>query len=235
MNKIILQFNIHIIEVSVPLLLSLADMNRLGIFYNSLTSQLVHSEAGKTTQIERFYGHPFIRWYALQHSFFTYAELKRLHKRFGHSHSDKLLNLLKGFELENIDADTRAILEDITRRCNPCQTYAQAPRRFKFALREDKDFDRSVFLDIFCIDSEPIMHILDESTRYQAARWLPKVTSEAMWRTMRLCRIDVYLGQQHVVTHDVGKQFVAKVFQTIAKPLHIDTKCVPIESPNSMT
>lgn len=37
------------------------------------------------------------------------------------------------------------------------------------------------------------------------------------------------------MTHDAGKQFVAKVFQTSNERLHIETKCVPIESPNFMS
>lgn len=52
---------------------------------------------------------------------------------------------------------------------------------------------------------------------------------------MRLCRDHVNLGPPDIVTHDAGKQFIAKVFQTTADLLHTTTKCVPIESPNVMS
>ena len=76
---------------------------------------------------------------------------------------------------------------------------------------------------------------MDESTRYQAARWLPNVTAESVWRAMRLCWIDVYLSPPDIIMHDEGKQFVSKVFQTNAELLHIDTKRVPVEALNSMS
>lgn len=87
---------------------------------------------------------------------------------FGRPCVAKLVNLLTRFKLENVDVDPRVMLEDTTRRCKPYQTYAQAPRRFKFALREDKIHNDTVFVDILYIESKPILQIVNESTRYQA-------------------------------------------------------------------
>lgn len=70
----------------------------------------------------------------------------------------------------------------------------------------------------------PILHVVDESTRYQAARLLPRITAESVWRAMRFFWIDVYLGPPDIVTHDAGKQLVASVFQKNIALLHIDTK-----------
>lgn len=67
------------------------------------------------------------------------------------------------------------------------------------------------------------------------ARWLPNVSSETVWRAMRLCQIDIYLRPPHIVTHDAGKQFIEIVFQTSVELFHINKKCVPIECPNSMS
>lgn len=52
---------------------------------------------------------------------------------------------------------------------------------------------------------------------------------------MRLCWIDVYIGPPGVINHDAGIQFIAKVFETNAHLLKIDTKSVPIEAPNTMS
>lgn len=78
MNKIIFCFDIHIIEEDVPLLLSLTDMDWLGIFYNNPTNQPVHDKVGEMTQAESFYEHLFIRLDALQPSFFIRFELRCL-------------------------------------------------------------------------------------------------------------------------------------------------------------
>lgn len=37
-----------------------------------------------------------------------------------------------------------------------------------------------VFVDIYYINFTPILHVVGEATRYQAARWLPDVTAEAL-------------------------------------------------------
>lgn len=85
-------------------------------------------------------------------------ELRRLHKRFGHPHSDKLYNLLKRSGYADIDESTRKTLEQIMWPCKLCQTYAQAPRRFKFTLRDEKCFNSSVYVDIFYVMGKPVLH-----------------------------------------------------------------------------
>lgn len=68
------------------------------------------------------------------------------------------------FELFYVDPETRRIIEDIERRWDSCQTYEQKPRRFKFALRDYKDFNHSIHANIFYINGVPIFHDVDEST-----------------------------------------------------------------------
>jgi hypothetical protein len=46
--------------------------------------------------------------------------------------------------------------------------YGRSPGRFKFTLREDLDFNHSVYVDIMYINGSPVLHIIDEATRYQA-------------------------------------------------------------------
>lgn len=110
-----------------------------------------------------------------------------------------------------------------------------APRRFKFSLHNDKEFNQTVFVDIFYIEKKPILRVIDKSTRYLAARWLLNVTADTVWLALRMCWIDVYLGSPDVVTHDAGKQFMSRVFQANAELIHIEAKGVPVESANSMS
>ncbi len=166
---------------------------------------------------------------------FTESELRRLHRRFGHPSSEKLLNLLRRSELSDVDNDTRKMLDEIARRCHLCQMHAEKPRRFKFALRTDKQFNHTIYVDVLYIDRKPIFHVVDEATRYQAARWLPDVTAEAVRRAMKLCWIDVYVGPPDVIAHDAAKYFLASKFQTYADMMHITTNAIPVESANSMS
>ncbi len=91
-----------------------------------------------------------------------------------------------------------------------------------------KDFNHSVYIEVFFIDRTPILHVVDEATRYQAARWLDNVSVPALWTALRLCWIDVYLGPPDVIVHDAANSILAKEFQASAAILHIKTKCVPV-------
>lgn len=90
LSDIILEVSMHIIDDDVPLLLSLADMARLGFYAKNQVDQLVHPKFVEATQVKRHHGHPFISWHELHQSFFNHTELQRLYNGFGHPHEDKL-------------------------------------------------------------------------------------------------------------------------------------------------
>src|SRR6266536_1259631 len=95
-------------------------------------------------------------------------EICRLYCRFGYPLAEKLYKLL-----ERSDHDiTKQALDKLTKFCSFCQKYRRSLGRFKFTLREDLDFNYSIFVDIMYIDSSPILHIIDEATRFQATCWL---------------------------------------------------------------
>lgn len=126
-------------------------------------------------------------------------------------------------------------MEKTTCKYEPWQTYAQASRRFKFAMREDRLFNHTVFVDISYIDKKLVLHVIGEGSRYQAARWPPNVTTDTDWCVIRLWWDDVYAGLADIVAHDAGKKFIAEFFQTNSALLKITTRCVPIEPSNSMS
>lgn len=235
-RSMLISFDIHVLEnTDVPILLSLHDMDKLGIYFNNLVNLLVQPSSQNSVPVQRRYGHPFYKWCNITSCMYTKNELNRLHRRFGHPSADKLYNLLKRANLNDLPEGTRATLEKISKYCRLCQFHAQRPRRFKFTLRTEKDFNQSVFVDLATIDKKICLHVVCEGTRYQAARWLPRTTASDVWRAFRLCWIDVYLGPPDIVVHDAGTNLIAKSFQTNNALMYINTKAVPIESANSMT
>lgn len=68
----------------VPLLLSLADMESLGIYYDNLDYFVVHKATEAQQPIIRKFGHPFIDWVEVQQRFYSAPELRQLYRRFGH-------------------------------------------------------------------------------------------------------------------------------------------------------
>ena len=80
------------------------------------------------------------------------------------------------------------------------------------------------------IDGNPVLYVIDEATRYQAAKWLRDLSAKHTWETLRYCWIDTYVGPPDYITHDAGKNFVSKEFRQLATPLGTNTKCVPVEA-----
>ena len=111
------------------------------------------------------------------------TELQRLYRRFGHP---SVVRLQRVLERAGHDTDKEA-LEYLTKYCIHCQRHGQSPGRFKFNLREDIEFNHSIIVDIFYIQGKPVLHVVDEGTRYQAGRWLSNISAKHTWDALRAC------------------------------------------------
>lgn len=49
------------------------------------------------------------------------------------------------------------------------------------------DFNTSVLFGMFYINLKPILHVINEATKYQAAFWLLNLTADSVWTAMKLC------------------------------------------------
>jgi hypothetical protein len=233
------QVEFHIMVAKTPFLLSLANMDKLGVYFNNLKNELVTSTG--TVPVVRRFGHPFLLWDTSLHHFIVESfshdpcylsevELRRLHRRFGHPSVGKLQNVL---ERAGHDVD-RETLEYLTKYCEKCQKHGRSPGRFKFNLRDDVNFNYSVIVDIFYINGKPVLHVVDEGTRYQAGQWLQNISATHTWDTLRQCWIDTYLGPPDQLITDAGKQFTSKEFSQHAGTMGIKVKIVPVEAHNSV-
>lgn len=238
----------HIVETDTPFLMSLANMNRLQIYFDNLRNVVVAKNGTNITgevPVVRRFGHPFLLWNASLHSYLyesltidkldqpcylTDVELRRLHRRFGHPSIEKLHNLLyrTGHEVE------RLTIEQLSRFCHYCQKYDKSPGRFRFTLRDDVDFNYNIIVDIMYISDSPLLHIVDKATQFQTGRWLRDISAKHTWDALRACWIDTYLGPPDVVTHDAGKNFISKEFKEYASTMGVRTKGIPVEAHNSI-
>ena len=86
------------------------------------------------------------------------------------------------------------------------------------------------------INGSPLLHVVDEATRFQAARWLSNgISAQYVWEALRMCWIDVYLGPPDLITHDAGTNFTVVEFQQYTSSLAITTKEVLIEAANTIS
>ena len=228
----------HIIEADIPFILCLHDMKTLNIYLDNIHNVLVSTSGTQVWQVVEKFGHLFLLWGNHLYSFLTSSfdsnpcyltetELRQLHRRFGHPSANKLCRLL---ERSGHDVDKYSI-EYLNKFCEQCQKHGRSPGRFKFVLRDDTiDFNHSIYVDILYIDGHPVLHIVDEATRFQAARWLQNISAQHTWDMLRLMWIDTYIGPPDNIIHDAGTNFTSKEFRQHANSLAIITKAIPVEA-----
>ena len=92
----------------------------------------------------------------------------------------KLFHLLRRARPEDATPETLKLLKNISRRCAPCQRIQPAPVRFRVSFGTDNAcFNERIMMDIMYINSLPVLHIVEESTRFSAAHLLPSMSTKA--------------------------------------------------------
>jgi hypothetical protein len=118
--------------------------------------------------------------------------------------------------------------------CHQCQMNAKAPGRFKFTLKDDYEFNWCIIVDVMYLDGKPVLHIVDEATAFQAAKFLKDMSAKTTWDALRVCWIDVYQGPPDIIVSNTSKNFASEEFQQHAATMNIDIKEVPVEAHNSV-
>jgi Reverse transcriptase (RNA-dependent DNA polymerase) len=85
-------------------------------------------------------------------------------------------------------------------------------------------------VDILYIDGSPVLHIVDEATSFQAAKWLKDISAGHTWNVLRQIWIDTYLGPPDVIKADAGRNFTSKEFKQHATSMQVTIDIVPVEA-----
>jgi hypothetical protein len=160
----------------------------------------------------------------------TDVELRRLHRRFGHPSVKRLQKLL----YQAGHKSDRSTIEQLTKFCHYCQKYGKSPGRFRFTLKNNINFNYNVIVNVMYISGAPLLHIVDEGTRFQAGRWLQNVSAKHIWDVLRTYWIDTYLGPPNLITYNARKNFVSNEFKQYASVMGVGTKGVLVEAHNSI-
>ncbi len=225
----------HIVQADTPFLLCLANLNHLNIYYNNVTNSLVMKNC--TISVIHRFGHLWPIWKSSLEIYIidlldenpcllTDTELRQLHRRFDHPSTTRLRLLLErsGHKINKLT------LDKLIKYCSYCQKHGKLPGQFKFTLRDNVNFNFTIFVDIMYINNSPILHVVDEVTRYQAAKWLQNVLSKHIWDVLRLCWIDYYLGPPDFIRLNAGKNFVSHEFEQFASSMAITTRNVSVKA-----
>ncbi|KAI1004349.1 hypothetical protein K3495_g3862 [Podosphaera aphanis] len=112
--------------------------------------------------------------------------------------------------------------------------HGQRPKRFKFTLGKDYEFNHTIIVDIMYLDGKPVLEVVDASTSFGAAKFLSDMSTSAVWNTLRCFWIGTYQGPPDQIVHDAGSNFASKEFRHLSQTMAISTKEVPVESHNSI-
>lgn len=233
----------HVVPADTPFLLSLQDLDNKNAQFDNLNNVLIENQS--YTPIIRAYGHPWMlldKVKALTYvnqspnnsspisCHLTEVELRRLHRRFGHPSTERFRKVLKraGHDI-NFDE-----INQLNKYCKECQTNGKAPGRFKFTLKDDNDFNHTIFIDVFYLDNKPVIHMVDEATNFQNAKFLDNISAEHTWDTVREAWCDTYIGPPAYIVHDPGTNFNSKEFRDNAKMMNINTITMPVEAHQSI-
>lgn len=232
----ILSFNAPIVENSdTPLILGLNDQDKLLSSGADQKENSISFLNGPKIPLVREKGHMWLRWNYEEECLYTEKELTKLHYRFGHPGVKRMHDFLKRVKPDDLDENTRGMLESIQARCKECQYLAPKPYVVKVAVpHEDFIFNSEVVVDIMYIQGKSVLHVVDRATHFQAARFLQDDSTESIWRTFMQMWVLVYLGAPDNLRHDQGTQFVSPRFQKMAAEAGITCRPVGIEAPNAM-
>jgi hypothetical protein len=103
---------------------------------------------------------------------FTRTQLYHLHRHFQYPGAAKMYELLKRMKAEDLSAATLAVLQDISEHRRSCQVFRNKEVTFSSRLKGDAAFIRCVELDLWYIDSRPVLHITDKDTKYGVSRFV---------------------------------------------------------------
>ncbi len=194
----------------------------------------------------RRYDHAFLLWNISSQSlitksldqnscFFIEIELRRLHRRFDHSSIRRLQAILDRSDHE-INSQT---IKYLIKFCHHCQIHEKFSNRFSFTLKDDLEFNFNVIVNIFYLKiktkvNKSILHVVNETTRFQADRWLKDITARHVWNQLRICWIDIYLESFDLIISDASKQFTVRKFKQYAFNMSIRVNTVSIETHHSI-
>jgi hypothetical protein len=116
----------HVIKTNISFLLSLADINRLKVYFNNITNSLIQMiktsneilRKKKSYSVIQRFNHEFLLWknfmqtyidqsFDLNSCYLIETKLRQLHRRFDHSFIRKLHDLLKRFDHEVKKSDLK--------------------------------------------------------------------------------------------------------------------------------
>ena len=233
---------VDVVKPSVPFLLGLDFMDKYKMYVNNVDNVLSFPHLDVHIPLIRRRGHIYLVWDTSEQILFTKSELVKLHRNFSHPTSEKLHALLKKARPDETDSKTKAILQEIEQRCEPCQRIARAPIRFKVSLPDEIDlkFCDEVSMDLMFLDGKAVLHVIDTAMHFSAATFLDShvqtygQTSEGIWLAFLEIWCTTYLGYPNRMRTDLGSAFTSEKWRHYTNSCGIKLRLSGAQAHNSL-
>ena len=229
-----IHFNIDVVQEDVPMLIGLDILDREKLVADNVSNVLSSKRFGWELPITRKDGHLFLTW-DYSTVLYTKSELKKLHYHFFHPTSQKLFDLISRAKLEHATPETRSLLQQISASCKTCQHFTPRPQTFKVSFPKNVVFNSVLALDLMYIRQQPILHVVDLSTNFSAARILPGQSVQGVWSAFLQCWVSVYPGYPDVIKTDQGSVFTSSEFLKLSTMAGVKIELSGVESHNSLS
>ena len=211
------------------MLMSHRDMDQFGFNYQSGHKILERMSDSYQAPVEMRNGLPFLLFETV--GFFSTSQLRAMHRNLGHPTIEKQMKILETAGVKDLSADTRKVIESLTKQCKHARLKKAKPRRYLFSLRDDVtgEFNHTLEIDVVCLQDGNVLHTICSGTGFQQGRFLNDMSAAEAWNTLRRCWINVFAGAPDYIQADAGTNFTAKEFRNAADDMGIVLKVAPTE------
>jgi hypothetical protein len=128
--------------------------------------------------------------------------------------------------------------QEFVEHCGSCQTFRSKEITFSSRLKGEAILNRHIELDLFYLDSKPVLHATDKETKFGAARFVAcptkNPTTAQIWEAFCKCWALVYTGMPDILKTDRGTQFTARDFELALSCHGIEQRFTAVESHHSL-
>eukprot|EP00971_Amphidinium_carterae_P181024 3590931-Amphidinium_carterae.1 len=105
------------------------------------------------------------------------AVLRRLHVRWWHASKERMHDLLRtaGASREVLDQ-----VDPVCSTCSICRSWKRPHDKVQTSSRLSHRFNETIQADVMFIERKPILHVVDEATRFSSAVWLHSTGDQDM-------------------------------------------------------
>lgn len=155
------EIKLYIVPGAVPLIFAHADLDRMGLNYQSLYKILERPEDGFVEPVEMRNGLPFLMFPSC--GYLSACQLRTIHRNLGQPSVEKQMKVIEKADIQDLPKGIRKLVKEIVTHCRACQLQQEKPRRFLFSIKDPitGGFNHTLQIDVVKLSDDNVLHALD--------------------------------------------------------------------------